>query len=491
MKLRRTTSSALPSVAQLKEIQSLYDLLAKTKVAFNNAKVLSTTLTAEELAAIDTRITEIEKGNADGEGGIYNLVGFNATYNNEDATENDKLTARADFLTLAQSIENELSEIYVKLMKSYESQDGVVGGDPVPGIIADLTEQYVALESQITDAQEAFVHYFEIVQTKYPDGYNNLMESLEAVKALWEADGNKVVLNAGNYKNDMEAIAKDFNTLKGKIEAAQADAQAKYEAMQANDAAFERLENELKGYEEQFEALAEVIGSYDLLTTYKQNLDNIGDRIEDARVWLADEHARCQLTADSNFGYPYNTIYSDLYLLSLNVENTHVYNLRKTTWGVVNGTYSIFYDNTIVPEIKEEQLAKLDALQTEMSDIYNAHEALVNGINHGTVTADEFIAGCRGLAERYQKVCEDAEAIQLLPARTSSSRVTSTTLLTARSTLLTSRFSSAGFSTASPMRNSSSSRLFRPLQPTSPRTNRSTSPTLPTKSSLSSIRRTA
>lgn len=400
------------SVAQLKEIQSLYDLLAKTKVAFNNAKVLSTTLTAEELAAIDTRITEIEKGNADGEGGIYNLVGFNATYNNEDATENDKLTARADFLTLAQSIENELSEIYVKLMKSYESQDGVVGGDPVPGIIADLTEQYVALESQITDAQEAFVHYFEIVQTKYPDGYNNLMENLEAVKALWEADGNKVVLNAGNYKNDMEAIAKEFNTLKGKIEAAQADAQAKYEAMQANDAAFERLENELKGYEEQFEALTEVVGSYDLLTTYKEELDNIGDRIEDARVWLNDEHARCQLTADSNFGYPYNTIYSDLYRLSVIVENTHVNDVRIATWRIINGAYSILYNNTVVPEIRDEQLDKLNDLQTEMGAINDAHNTLINEWNNGTINNDAFIAGCRNLDERYQKVCDDAQAIQ-------------------------------------------------------------------------------
>lgn len=397
--------SAAYSEAQSNEISALYDLLAKTKVAFNNAKVLSTTLTADELAAIDTRITEIEKGKNNGEGilvdGIYNLNGLK-----------DIIEERPAFLALAQSIESELSGIYVKLMSSYETTDGVVGGDPVPGIISALTEKYVALESQIVDAQEAFTHYFESVQNKYPEGYNNLLESLEAVKELWEADGNKVVLNGDNYKNDMEAIARAFNDRKGEIEAAEAAAKAKYEAMQANDAAYDRLENELKGYEERLEALAEVVNGYDLLTTYKQNLDNLTDEIDNARVWLADEHARCRLTVDSSFGYPYNNISNEIYWLSFYVERTHINNVRSATWGIINGAFSIFYNNTVVPEIADEQLPLLNGLSQEMSKIYNDFRVLITQFYNSEITIDEFVDGCHKLDERYQEICAKADEIQ-------------------------------------------------------------------------------
>lgn len=397
-------------LAQQREIQALYDLLAKTKVAFNNAKVYSTTLTDEEKASYNDQIDNIEKG----ENGIEKLIQLYSVYTKSKVSVEEKAAALAEFLTNAKSIESELSDIYVKLESSYKAEfEGEnIGGDPVPGIIAELTEQYVALESELTDAAVAYNRYVESVQKKYPDGYNNLMESLEAVKELWEADGNKVVLNADTYKNDMWAIRDNFEDLRDKMEAANKAALEKQAAMEANNAAYERLDAELTGYVEQLEAIAELAGEYDLVTSYKQNFDILGNRIEDARVWLAEEHSRCQLNENSVLVYPYDNISSELLNLSVNIENSHLNDVRRAAWAVVSGAYSIFSDNTVVPEIKDEQLDKLNGVSQEMSNIYDAHFALVKGLNEGTISPEEFIEGCHKLDERCQKVCEEAEAIQ-------------------------------------------------------------------------------
>lgn len=397
-------------LAQQREIQALYDLLAKTKVAFNNAKVYSTTLTDEEKASYNDQIDNIEKG----ENGIEKLIQLYSVYTKSKVSVEEKAAALAEFLTNAKNIESELSDIYVKLESSYKAEfEGEnIGGDPVPGIIAELTEKYVALESELTDAAVAYNRYVESVQKKYPDGYNNLMESLEAVKELWEADGNKVVLNADNYKNDMSAIRAEFEKLRDEMSAANETALEKQAAMEANDAAYERLDAELTGYVEQLEAIAELAGEYDLVTSYKQDFDILGNRIEDARVWLAEEHSRCQLNENSVLVYPYNTISSELLNLSVNIENSHLNDARRAAWAVVSGAYSIFSDNTVVPEIKDEQLDKLNGLSQEMSNIYDAHFALVKGLNEGTISPEEFIEGCHKLDERCQEICAKAEAVQ-------------------------------------------------------------------------------
>lgn len=397
-------------LAQQREIQALYDLLAKTKVAFNNAKVYSTTLTDEEKASYNDQIDNIEKG----ENGIEKLIQLYSVYTKSKVSVEEKAAALAEFLTNAKSIESELSDIYVKLESSYKAEfEGEnIGGDPVPGIIAELTEQYVALESELTDAAVAYNRYVESVQKKYPDGYNNLMESLEAVKELWEADGNKVVLNADTYKNDMWAIRDNFEDLRDKMEAANKAALEKQAAMEANNAAYERLDAELTGYVEQLEAIAELAGEYDLVTSYKQNFDILGNRIEDARVWLAEEHSRCQLNENSVLVYPYNTISTDLLYLSIDIENSHVYDVRRNTWGIINGAYSIFSDNTVVPEIKDEQLPVLNGLAEEMSAIATEHSNLVNGFSSGKISAEQFVEGCHKLDERCQEICAKAEAVQ-------------------------------------------------------------------------------
>lgn len=407
-------------VAQFNEIQALYNLLAKTKVAFNNAKVYSTSLSEEQIAAYNDQIDEIEKGkaNAEGEleGGIYELNGLYTVYTRSKVSDAEKIAARAQFHTLAQSIEKELSNVYVDLEASYTAEFGGenIGGNPVPGIIKDLEDQYAELESRITDASEAFSRYFASVHEKYPDGYNVIREALEAVKNLWEADGNKVVLNAETYKNDMTAIAAEFEALKVKIVEDQTLAETQYQAMLANDAAYERLGAEISTWEEQLNTLAELIGSYDLVTIYMSNIDRIAGNIEDARFWLDSEHARVYLTAESEFNYPYNSIPYDILRMTVNVERRHVADVRNRTWNVINGTYSIFTDNTVVPEIAAEQLDKLNGLKADMSKFADEFNSRYNEYVYGYITAEEFIEECHKFDERYQAVIATAEDIQVV-----------------------------------------------------------------------------
>lgn len=407
-------------VAQFNEIQALYSLLAKTKVAFNNAKVYSTSLSEEEIAAYNDKIDNLEKGkaNAEGEfeGGIYELNGLYTVYTRSKVSAAEKIAARAQFHTLAQSIEEDLANVYVELEASYtaEFEGENIGGNPVPDIVAALEEQYTAIESKIVDASEAFTRYFASVHEKYPDGYNAISEALEAVKNLWEADGNKVVLNAETYQRDMTAIAAEFEALKVKIVEDQTIAETQYQAMLANDAAYKRLEVEISTWEEQLNTLAELIGSYDLVASYKSNINRIAGNIEDARFWLDSEHARVYLTAESEFNYPYNNIPYDILRTTVNVERRHVSDVQTLTWKVINGTLSIFTDNTVVPEIAAEQLDKLNGLKADMSNIASDYDSRYYEYRYGYITSEEFIEECHKFDERYQAVIATAEEIQTI-----------------------------------------------------------------------------
>lgn len=237
----QNTITAAYGDIQIMEQYALNTLLQKTQVAFNNAKVLSTTLTAERLAEINGDIDELGKK-------IAEIAGL-AVPEKKD-----------DYSKAAVEIENGLSDFYVELMSNYESKDGVEGAfpdGPVPGILKALNAQYDAVTAAIVAAQNILDGCEESVQNdpQFAGKFAEFKEELEAIKDAYIADGNRVVVTQDGYAAGMTAISGDVADLLAQVKIAQDEAEREQARIDANNAAYDRLSAQLKGYEDKLKAL--------------------------------------------------------------------------------------------------------------------------------------------------------------------------------------------------------------------------------------------
>lgn len=376
-----------------KEQNALLTLLADTKVAFNNAKVIEPhSLTDEELATINGQINDLA---AD----INDLNGVTVPENKD------------EYSTTAQDLEKQLSDIYVKLMSSYDSTEGVEGGDPLPGILADLNKTYDAVSGAITAAQEYLASCLETVQENpdFKGKFEAFAEQLKGIQNTYTAEGSTLVITKGRYVAQMEAIKAAVEALDAEVKAAQEVAAAEKAKIDADQAAFDSLTAELDGYQTQLDALVAEAQEHEVYGSIESYVNNIQFWINQDREKLADKHADVELDSESELENSDNILYNLDFATALS-ENTYAWSKNRATNNALNDAYAALGQN-LVPEVRAELETRLEDLYSRSGETFQKMKAATASYNAGEITGEEYKAIMHEVVEEYDAIIADAEAL--------------------------------------------------------------------------------
>ena len=382
------------------EKAALESLLSDTKVAFNDAKVNSKTLTAEELETLNDEIDL--------------LAGRISTELLNQGAATDKET----FRTSALDIEQKLSAIYVKLMSSYtiedsESGDVVSGGNPLPGILADLDSQYNTVAEAIAAGQAVLNATSEEAKAElggklatFTSQYEALRQALDNEKADWEAEGDVIVLSQGKYAEAMDNLLKQVNTLDSEVKAAVKAAQDEADRKAASDARYETLAAGLQSYQDTLDALRQTAADFGI-TSWDGFLDNIQEFIDNARTDLDSKKAAFTLTDSSEL---LNEAYISGQLTSATAGIHRQYTsteISKVNADLTAATEAL--SGNIVPSVKAELTQQLAALKDRFQSLNDTFNA--TGFNGNADELQSYIVILEGLRTAAATIAEEAQSI--------------------------------------------------------------------------------
>lgn len=365
----QNTITAAYGDIQIMEQYALNTLLQKTQVAFNNAKVLSTTMTAEQLAKANADIDAFGDK-------IAEIAGL-AVPEKKD-----------DYSKAAIEIENGLAALYVELMSSYESKDGVDGGNPVPGILADLNTQYDAVAAAIAAAQEYLDGCEESVQNdpEFAGKFAEFQKELDAIKTAYTADGDRVVVTQDGYSAGMTAISGDVAALLAQVKAAQEVAAAEKAKIEANNAAYDRLSVQLNGYQEKLDALAQEAVDHGVDVEWM--IGNCQWYIDKAQEDLDARNETVSLTDKSVLRYQAD-IESYLDQIVYTSELGYAQNLVGEMWSARSNALTAL-DGNLIPDKKADLQNVLDDLTRQGNEAINTANEVLNSYSTGEIDIDEY-----------------------------------------------------------------------------------------------------
>lgn len=384
----QNTITAAYGDIQIMEQYALNTLLQKTQVAFNNAKVLSTTMTAEKLADANEAIDKFGDK-------IAKIAGL-AVPEKKD-----------DYSKAAIEIENGLAALYVELMSSYEPKDGVDGGNPVPGILADLNTQYDAVAAAIAAAQEYLDSCEESVQTdkEFAGKFAEFKAELDAIKAAYEADGNRVVVTQDGYSAGMTAISGDVAALLAQVKAAQEVAAAEKARIEANNAAYDRLTAELNGYQEKLDALAQEAADHGVDVEWM--IGNCQWYIDQAQEDLDAQNEAVSLTDKSVLLYQAH-IESYLNQIVYTSELGYAKNLVDEMWSARSNALTAL-DGNLIPDKKADLQNVLDDLTRQGNEAINTANEVLNSYSTGEIDIDEYKNAMRECDDEFLRIKGEIE----------------------------------------------------------------------------------
>lgn len=384
----QNTITAAYGDIQIMEQYALNTLLQKTQVAFNNAKVLSTTMTAEKLADANEAIDKFGDK-------IAKIAGL-AVPEKKD-----------DYSKAAIEIENGLAALYVELMSSYEPKDGVDGGNPVPGILADLNTQYDAVAAAIAAAQEYLDSCEESVQTdkEFAGKFAEFKAELDAIKAAYEADGNRVVVTQDGYSAGMTAISGDVAALLAQVKAAQEVAAAEKARIEANNAAYDRLTAELNGYQEKLDALAQEAADHGVDVEWM--IGNCQWYIDQAQEDLDARNEAVSLTDKSVLLYQAH-IESYLNQIVYTSELGCAKNLIGEMWSARSNALTAL-DGNLIPDKKADLQNVLDDLTRQGNEAINTANEVLNSYSTGEIDIDEYKNAMRECDDEFLRIKGEIE----------------------------------------------------------------------------------
>lgn len=384
----QNTITAAYGDIQIMEQYALNTLLQKTQVAFNNAKVLSTTLTAEDLAKANDDIDKFGDK-------IAKIAGL-AVPEKKD-----------DYSKAAIEIENGLAALYVELMSSYEPKDGVDGGNPVPGILADLNTQYDAVAAAIAAAQEYLDSCEESVQTdkEFAGKFAEFQKELDAIKTAYTADGDRVVVTQDGYSAGMTAISGDVAALLAQVKAAQEVAAAEKAKIEANNAAYDRLTAELNGYQEKLDALAAEAEDHGVDVEWM--IGNCQWYIDRAQEDLDAQNEAVSLTDKSVLLYQAH-IESYLNLIVHDSELGYAQNLIGEMWSARSNALTAL-DGNLIPDKKADLQNVLDDLTRQGNEAINTANEVLNSYSTGEIDIDEYKNAMRECDDEFLRIKGEIE----------------------------------------------------------------------------------
>lgn len=365
----QNTITAAYGDIQIMEQYALNTLLQKTQVAFNNAKVLSTTMTAEQLAKANADIDAFGDK-------IAEIAGL-AVPEKKD-----------DYSKAAVEIENGLAALYVELMSSYKPTENMPGGNPVPGILEALNGQYDAVAAAIAAAQEYLDGCEESVQNdpEFAGKFAEFQKELDAIKTAYTADGDRVVVTQDGYSAGMTAISGDVAALLAQVKAAQEVAAAEKAKIEANNSAYDRLSVQLNGYQEKLDALAQEAADHGVDVEWM--IGNCQWYIDQAQEDLDARNEIVSLTDKSVLSYQAD-IESYLDQIVYTSELGYAQNLLGEMWSARSNALTAL-DGNLIPDKKADLQNVLDDLTRQGNEAINTANEVLNSYSTGEIDIDEY-----------------------------------------------------------------------------------------------------
>lgn len=382
-----------------KEMAALQTLVSKVKVAFNDAKVYGD-LDAKTLEEINTGINKIDAAV-------------------DDKTDDTDLIytpeTKDEFRKTAIAYETELSGYYQQLQGSWTDGEGDNKNpdpDPAATIAQALQDQYDEVSAALTEAQNTLAGCLPAVtesDEKYGEQYEALATQLEALKAGWEAAGDRLIATQGNYADGMTEIAKEIETISAAVDAAQADAQAVKDAQDASNGFADKLQEKLDGMQTDLDNLKATLAEDGVLTQYQGWVANIQTLIDTAQEDLTAAKDAFSLDENSTLTNG-ETIAHDILWLAVNGKYAYAVVESNNAATEISATNTVLTGN-IVPDVKADLNAQLAALRLRKEVVDNKIQELSTSGADYQDDLEGWAAAFDAEAQKAKDIADEAKAI--------------------------------------------------------------------------------
>ena len=382
-----------------KEMAALQTLVSKVKVAFNDAKVYGD-LDAKTLEEINTGINKIDAAVDD------NTDDTDLIYTPE---------TKDEFRKTAIAYETELSGYYQQLQGSWTDGEGDNKNpdpDPAATIAQALQDQYDEVSAALTEAQNKLAGCLPAVtesDEKYGEQYEALATQLEALKAGWEAAGDRLIATQGNYADGMTEIAKEIETISAAVDAAQADAQAVKDAQDASNGFADKLQEKLDGMQTDLDNLKATLAEDGVLTQYQGWVANIQTLIDTAQDDLTAAKDAFSLDENSTLTNG-ETIANDILWLAVNGKYAYAVVESNNAATEISATNTVLTGN-IVPDVKADLNAQLAALRLRKEVVDNKIQELSTSGADYQDDLEGWAAAFDAEAQKAKDIADEAKAI--------------------------------------------------------------------------------
>ena len=382
-----------------KEMDALQTLVSKVKVAFNDAKVYGD-LDAKTLEEINTGINKIDAAV-------------------DDKTDDTDLIytpkTKDEFRKTAIAYETELSGYYQQLQGSWTDGEGDNKNpdpDPAATIAQALQDQYDEVSAALTEAQTTLEGCLPAVtesDEKFGEQYEALATQLEALKAGWEAAGDRLIATQGNYADGMTEIAKEIETISAAVDAAQADAQAVKDAQDASNGFADKLQEKLDGMQTDLDNLKATLAEDGVLTQYQGWVANIQTLIDTAQDDLTAAKDAFSLDENSTLTNG-ETIAHDILWLAVNGKYAYAVVESNNAATEISATNTVLTGN-IVPDVKADLNAQLAALRLRKEVVDNKIQELSTSGADYQDDLEGWAAAFDAEAQKAKDIADEAKAI--------------------------------------------------------------------------------
>lgn len=385
--------------AACKEMAALQTLVSKVKVAFNDAKVYGD-LDAKTLEEINAGINKIDAA-VDSKTDDNDLI-----YTPE---------TKDKFRKTAIAYETELSGYYQQLQGSWTDGEGDNKNpdpDPAATIAQALQDQYDEVSAALTEAQNKLAGCLPAVtesDEKYGEQYEALATQLEALKAGWEAAGDRLIATQGNYADGMTEIAKEIETISAAVDAAQADAQAVKDAQDASNGFADKLQEKLDGMQTDLDNLKATLTEDGVFIYYQGDVATIQTMIDTAQDDLTAAKDAFSLDENSTLTNG-ETIAHDILWLAVTGKFAYAQVEAENAANEISTTNTVLTGN-IVPDVKADLNAQLAALRLRKEVVDNKIQELSTSGADYQDDLEGWAAAFDAEAQKAKDIADEAKAI--------------------------------------------------------------------------------
>lgn len=312
-------------------------------------------------------------------------------------------TNDADFAAQAEELITELTNIYSELKTQWPDY---VKGETTADVLAALNDLYDTVDGSISLAQEELEGYdsqYQSIKDAYTTQFETFKSEIDAIKAAYEAEGNKILVNHGAYEEQLKAVETAVAQAAADMKADYDNAVANQEKIAASDAQAAVLQAQLDELANKRADTVSVVEGYgkSTLGSVVVAITNFDNAFTQCSTWLETQKTAYALT--------------DASVLPVSVETMEGYLLTaeyKAARDYADTQKEACYDyliDTVNAALGANYIVDKTALEAEFSALYNRYTDLsIPGVNAVT---EENYETVKATIDEIASIMTDAEEL--------------------------------------------------------------------------------